>query len=127
MLVMAVVYAVGVHHWIVLDRFSEMDRVLTLTWPFLTATVGYCIWIARQGVMGAKDKRATTRVQLELPCRSMDRLASLKEVTEASSYAEVVRNALRLYEAIINESKAGGELLLRDKNGKTTPYKVFGA
>jgi hypothetical protein len=71
------------------------------------------------------EKKATTRVQLELPARSMERLSTLKEATEATSYAEVIRNALRLYEAIIGEVDAGHDLLIRDKAGKITPYKIF--
>ena len=66
-----------------------------------------------------------TRVQLELPPRSMGRLTHLKEVTEAASYAEVVRNAIRLYEAMVNEVSAGREFLIKDKSGTITPYKVF--
>lgn len=47
----------------------------------------------------------TTRVQLELPQPSMDRLRKLKQATEASSYAEVVRNALKAYESLLNKRK----------------------
>ncbi|MBS0279393.1 MAG: ribbon-helix-helix protein, CopG family, partial [Proteobacteria bacterium] len=47
--------------------------------------------------------RTTTRVQLEMPPQAMDRLTRLKEKTEAASYAEVIRNALRLYEALVDE------------------------
>ena len=43
-------------------------------------------------------ERATTRVQLEMPPQAMVRLQKLKERTEAASYAEVIRNALRLFE-----------------------------
>ena len=44
-------------------------------------------------------ERSTTRVQLEMPPQAMERLQKLKDRTEAASYAEVIRNALRLYEA----------------------------
>lgn len=40
---------------------------------------------------------------------------------------DLIRNALRLYEAMVNEVSAGQELLLRDSAGKITPYKIFGA
>ena len=42
-------------------------------------------------------ERATTRVQLEMPPQAMERLQKLKDRSEAASYAEVIRNALRLY------------------------------
>ncbi len=47
------------------------------------------------------------RVQMEMPPRSMERLEALKIRTEATSYAEVVKNALRLYEAMIDEVEQG--------------------
>jgi len=41
-------------------------------------------------------ERSTTRVQLEMPPQAMERLQKLKDRIEAASYAEVIRNALRL-------------------------------
>ena len=55
----------------------------------------------------------------------MERLLALKESTEAASYAEVVKNALRLYEAMITEVNNGNELLLKTKDGSSAPYRVF--
>ena len=68
---------------------------------------------------------ATKRVQLDLPERSMARLQELRSKTEATSYAEVVKNALRLYEAVVEETEAGKKFLLRSPNGDTTEYKIF--
>ncbi|HEY4125399.1 MAG TPA: ribbon-helix-helix protein, CopG family, partial [Rhizomicrobium sp.] len=56
---------------------------------------------AMEGTDG--NQRTTTRVQLEMPPQAMERLTRLKEKTEAASYAEVIRNALRLYEALVDE------------------------
>ncbi len=69
--------------------------------------------------------RTVTRVQMDLPPRSMERLTALKEKTEAASYAEVVKSALRLYEALINEIDRGNEFLVRDKEGNLIPYRMF--
>jgi len=74
---------------------------------------------------GGKPARTSTRVQLELPEKSMERLLNLKELTEASSYAEVIKNSLRLYEAIISEVSSGKEIMLKDKDGKIGPYHIF--
>ena len=71
------------------------------------------------------SKSAKVRVQFDLPPRSMERLTLLKEKTEAASYAEVVKNALRLYEAMIAEAEDGKEFLTRDKNEVVTPFRVF--
>jgi Arc/MetJ-type ribon-helix-helix transcriptional regulator len=73
----------------------------------------------------AASDRATTRVQLEMPPQAMDRLQRLKERTEAASYAEVIRNALRLFEALIEEHGKGAEFALRRPDGETVAYKIF--
>jgi hypothetical protein len=65
------------------------------------------------------------RVQLDFAPRSMERLNALKLKTEASSYAEVVKNALRLYEALIEETESGKQFLTRDKDGVVSPFRLF--
>jgi len=72
-----------------------------------------------------RAKVAKNRVQFDLPPRSMERLNALKVKTEASSYAEVVKNALRLYEALIEETESGKQFLVRDENGTVSPYRLF--
>jgi len=72
-----------------------------------------------------KSKPTKNRVQFDLAPRSMERLNALKTKTEASSYAEVVKNALRLYEALIEEVESGKQFLVRDKDGVVSPYRLF--
>jgi hypothetical protein len=52
------------------------------------------------------------------------RLKRLQDITEASSYTEVVRNALRLYEVLVNEYDAGNELLVK-RGEAITPLHIF--
>ena len=74
----------------------------------------------------AQDKTVKkNRVQLDFAPRSMERLNTLKFKTEASSYAEVVKNALRLYEALIEETESGKQFLVRDQNGVVSPFRLF--
>lgn len=69
---------------------------------------------------------ASKRIQMDMPPRSVERLKRLQEVTEAASYAEVMKNALRLYEALIEEIEAGNEIMV--KRGKdTVPLMIFSA
>jgi len=67
----------------------------------------------------------TTRVQLELPAASMERLRALKDKTEAISYAEVTKNALKVYERLIDLSESGDKLLLRGPDGKIREIELF--
>ncbi len=72
-----------------------------------------------------KKKAPVKRVQLDLPARSMERLNDLKDMTEAASYAEVIRNALRLYEDMAQKAASGREFLIRDTSGNIAPYEAF--
>lgn len=67
----------------------------------------------------------TKRVQLDMPEQSLARLQALKVKTEATSYSEVVRNALRLYETMIEEADKGSAFLVRDPDGKLREYVMF--
>ena len=69
--------------------------------------------------------KETTRVQLELPSASMDRLRTLKEKTEAISYAEVAKNALKVYERLIDLSEGGHTLMVRGPDGKIKEIELF--
>ena len=55
----------------------------------------------------------------------MERLNVLKAKTEAASYAAVVKHALRLYEALIEETDSGKEFFVRDGSGAMVPYRLF--
>lgn len=65
------------------------------------------------------------RVQLDLPEKSLARLQELKSKTEATSYTEVIKNALRLYEAVIAEAEAGNKFLVQEPTGTIKEYVVF--
>ncbi|HUJ48284.1 MAG TPA: ribbon-helix-helix protein, CopG family [Rhizomicrobium sp.] len=86
--------------------------------------------VAAEAMRAAADamesgERTTTRVQLEMPPQAMDRLTRLKEKTEASSYAEVIRNALRVFEALMDEHEKGAEFQLRQPDGQVVSYRIF--
>ncbi len=80
---------------------------------------------AADAIDGNNTERTTTRVQLEMPPQAMERLQRLKDRTEAASYAEVIRNALRLFEALIDEHEKGAEFSLKRSNGEIVAYKIF--
>jgi len=74
---------------------------------------------------GAILEKKPHRLQVDLPPRSLERLSRLKEVTEAPSNAEVVRNSLRLYEAMVNEVQSGRQFMVKEPNGAILPFNVF--
>ncbi len=65
------------------------------------------------------------RVQLDLSDSAFLRLKNVKDRMEASSYTEVIKNALRLLEALLDEDDKGSTLLIRRKNGELVEYKIF--
>ncbi len=75
----------------------------------------------------AEPSRASgkTRVQFDLPARSMAILTELKEKTDAASYAEVFKNALKLYDGLISEVERGHEFLVRDRDGNVSSFRMF--
>ena len=85
---------------------------------------------AAEAIRAAADavespERTTTRVQLEMPPQAMERLQRLKDKTEAASYAEVIRNALRVFEALVIEHEGGAEFFLKRPTGESVAYKIF--
>jgi hypothetical protein len=82
-------------------------------------------WGHRHSAGAETPGRETTRVQLELPPQAMERLQRLKDKIEAASYAEVIRNALRVFEALANEHEQGAEFLVKRKDGTVATYQVF--
>jgi len=91
---------------------------------------------AAAGQLGLSERKEKTRgrpalstekerLNISLSPRALEQLDYLKSKTEASSYTEVFRNAMRLYDALIREADAGKEFLVRDKDGTLTSYKIF--
>ena len=76
-----------------------------------------------------QEKSATrgrmVRLNLVLPDKSASRLEKLKELTEASSYTEVIRNAIRLYEAIVMEYEKGNKVQIVDEKGQVLGVSIF--
>jgi hypothetical protein len=66
-----------------------------------------------------------SRVQLDLQPRTMAMLNELKEKTDAASYAEVFKNAMKLYDGIIAEIERGNTFLIRDSDGKVSEFRMF--
>jgi hypothetical protein len=50
------------------------------------------------------------RIQFEFPPDAVERLDRIKQETNSGSYAELVRNALRVYEWIIDTQKKGFQI-----------------
>jgi hypothetical protein len=69
--------------------------------------------------------KKTARVQLELPESSMERLKALRDKTEAASYAEVIKNSLRLYEALIKEAEGSSEVCIKRTEGGEVSYRLI--
>lgn len=69
--------------------------------------------------------KKTTRVQMELPAAAMERLKQLRDKTEASSYAEVTKNAYRLYDRFVDMSLAGNTFMIKERDGQIREVEFF--
>lgn len=68
--------------------------------------------------------KKTTRVQLELPESSFERLKRLRDDAEAASYSEVIKAALRVYEGLLEDTRDGSELILRRPDGEMIRLRI---
>jgi len=62
---------------------------------------------------------------MELSENSFERLNKLKEMAEAPSYTEVMKDALRLYEYILEKDADGSTFHVKSKSGALSQIKVF--
>lgn len=74
----------------------------------------------------ADDEPRMSRVQMNLPQGSVDRLDALVKRTESASYAEVMRNALKLFDGVVTELENGGCLYVK-RGHAYEPVMVLGA
>ncbi len=72
-----------------------------------------------------KATGATKHLQIDIGQRSFERLERLRECTEVSKYGDVISDALRLYEAIVEDVLEGNEVLTRKGDGTEIPYRVI--
>ena len=72
-----------------------------------------------------KKDKATVRIQMDFSVDAARRLKDLKAKTDASSYAEVAKNAFRLYERMIELAEEGNDFLARDKSGNVRQLELF--
>ena len=61
------------------------------------------------------------KLEVTVPQESMDRLKALVEVTGAGKLSEVLVDALRLYEAAVNETNNGGTVVVIRADGTHVP------
>jgi hypothetical protein len=68
--------------------------------------------LQREGGNG-EEKRSqneSKRIQFEFSADALERMERLKEKTHTRSYAELIRDALRAYEWMVDEKEAGNEV-----------------
>jgi len=75
----------------------------------------------------SSTKRAAKpeRRQFSMGRESIERLDSLREMTDAASQSEVIRNALRTYQYLTQEEAAGSRILIEQKDGSYVRLKIL--
>jgi hypothetical protein len=69
--------------------------------------------------MSSKPENTKQRIQFDFSSESLRRLEDLKEKTDASTKAEVVRNALKLYEWFVTQIDTDAIVEIKDKDDNT--------
>lgn len=65
------------------------------------------------------------RVQMDLAPNSFERLNKLKDAVEATTYTEVMRDALRVYEYLVEMDAKGNSFFVKDADGNFAEVKIF--
>lgn len=65
------------------------------------------------------------RLQMDINPESKARLDKIKATAEATSYTEVIKNALRLYEFILDEDRNGTEFYIKKEGKDISALKFF--
>lgn len=66
------------------------------------------------------DIKRKTRISLDLSRVAFDRLSVLEVLVDADSKADLIRDALRLYEYLVNQSLKGSRIQCVSREGTTT-------
>lgn len=65
------------------------------------------------------------RVQLDLSDKSYSRLKTLSDKVEATSMSEVMKDAIRLYEYVVEKTESGAKFYCKDENNELIEIKIF--
>jgi hypothetical protein len=68
---------------------------------------------------------AGRRINVSLPLTLHAKLDEARQKTHADTLTDVIRNALLLYLALVNERINGNDIIVRSQDGKETKYSVF--
>jgi len=66
-----------------------------------------------------------TTISMTLPQSSIERLEKLRTTMEADSIADVVANALRLFEALVAEAEKKTQFFVRREGSEIEPFEIF--
>lgn len=71
------------------------------------------------------QESAVHRVQLNLTDPALAALDALKEKVGAASYAEVIRNALKLYDGVVTEGGPNARMVVDRPDGTMAIVRIF--
>ncbi len=71
-----------------------------------------------------KHSPETVRFQIVLTKEALKQIDDIKRRLGAMSRAEVIRDSLRVLDAILEEVEKGNEIMIKDKNGHVATYKL---
>lgn len=74
--------------------------------------------------MAKKISDGVVRFQVVLTRETLERIDVVKERVNAITRAEVLRNALKVYDMIIEEVAKGNEILIRENGGDLSKIRL---
>lgn len=77
-----------------------------------------------EGPVEQKCSKDRTRLSLDLSLEVRTRIATIQELTGATTSAEVVRRALGLYDLVVDVQSSGGRLILENSKGDQESIRI---
>lgn len=70
------------------------------------------------------SKDGAVRFQVVFSQKLMSILDSLREITGATTAVEVLRNAIKVYSLVVDESQKGNKLYIKDSEGNVSEIRI---
>ena len=74
--------------------------------------------------MQTKERKAE-RIHVVLPPGSREKLLSMKDIAGESDISAVIRKAVLVYAALIEEHQKGNEVIIKSADGVTVEYRLL--
>lgn len=102
-------------------RSDHILKIIFISMPIITSIVACYLGKSNKIGIGKKImKKNINRVQLDMSDEALKFLANIKEKTDSSTRAEVIKNAIVYYDILVDHVLNKDDIVIRSKDGVET-------